>query len=527
MRRASSKSSTIGHAQELFPLIFSHAFGTMVSRNNIPATRKRTRSKNEEEPSSTAKKPRLESSEKSPAAADADAGADLAPASKSAPTANGTLRRGRGLVAKQAAKDAPAITRKAPASKAKPRKQPKQATQQAKDETQTKKNQAPSDSQKSSVYDVPDSGEDELTTAAVVPRSKNQRPSGPGTAGDEVTPTAAANGDEVVKKKRGRPSKKDREDRAKAQNAAASSAKASTNAKTTQRASKSADPGSPSLKPLRNGTGGSDEDAEAKEGPAKRTGRARVAANARLEKHSQMPKGILTPRKEKDAANRVRKNVAFNSNLDEEALDSLATESPSKSARKRREAAEAVEEMQVMGDPKEEEQPSEEGSDNEEDDEVCAICSKPDSEPPNEIVFCDNCDTPVHQECYGLAELPEGDWICRNCSQDDVTLVNDGGPDQLESSVVAREDQRPDIPNFDQHLRSAQRVLLDRCAGTHRIRLHGQDEAYEKAYQLVEQTVVAGEGNSMMVIGARGCGKTTVGYLALVKQYEANFVLVG
>jgi len=40
--------------------------------------------------------------------------------------------------------------------------------------------------------------------------------------------------------------------------------------------------------------------------------------------------------------------------------------------------------------------------------------------------------------------------------------------------------------------------------------MFGQEETYEKAKQLVEQTVVAGEGNSMLLIGPRGCGKTTV-----------------
>lgn len=31
------------------------------------------------------------------------------------------------------------------------------------------------------------------------------------------------------------------------------------------------------------------------------------------------------------------------------------------------------------------------------------------------IVFCGSCNIPVHQSCYGIEQLPEGDWICYNC----------------------------------------------------------------------------------------------------------------
>lgn len=31
------------------------------------------------------------------------------------------------------------------------------------------------------------------------------------------------------------------------------------------------------------------------------------------------------------------------------------------------------------------------------------------------IVFCGNCNVPVHQSCYGIEQLPEGDWVCYNC----------------------------------------------------------------------------------------------------------------
>jgi origin recognition complex subunit 4 len=61
-----------------------------------------------------------------------------------------------------------------------------------------------------------------------------------------------------------------------------------------------------------------------------------------------------------------------------------------------------------------------------------------------------------------------------------------------------------------------QRTLLDKLAGQKRIRLRGHDEEMKKVHQVVEQTVLAGEGNSMLVIGARGSGKTTVSYLETI-----------
>jgi origin recognition complex subunit 4 len=52
--------------------------------------------------------------------------------------------------------------------------------------------------------------------------------------------------------------------------------------------------------------------------------------------------------------------------------------------------------------------------------------------------------------------------------------------------------------------------VLNKITGQKRIKLCGHDEEMQKVHQVVEQTVLAGEGNSMLVIGARGCGKTTV-----------------
>lgn len=164
------------------------------------------------------------------------------------------------------------------------------------------------------------------------------------------------------------------------------------------------------------------------------------------------------------------------------------------------------------------------------DDEACAICSKPDSEPPNEIIFCETCDLAVHQQCYNVPVISEGDWFCKNClrqqkdkEKEKSASVNaevrqSEAPEEEESAedvaakaaAAAARDLAPDIANFEHHLAEMKRVLLGRCTGRQRVRLQGQDEAYDKVHQVVKQTVVAGEGNSMMVIGARGTGKTTM-----------------
>ncbi|KAI1749994.1 origin recognition complex subunit 4 C-terminus-domain-containing protein [Xylaria castorea] len=224
-------------------------------------------------------------------------------------------------------------------------------------------------------------------------------------------------------------------------------------------------------------------------------------------------KGILSPRKRK--AGRPAKTVVFDESeeVESDLPETDATPKPvlipttSKSIFRNVKGTSIILEKNTAKDDAENNEELEEGDDEEEeDDEVCAICSKPDSEPPNEIIFCEVCDTGFHQKCYNVPVVPEGDWICRTCSQEDVLPER---PD-VTGTKATISIEIPEIPNFEQHFQKMRRVLLDRCSGNRRIKLRGQTEAYEKAYQLVEQTVLAGEGNSMMVIGGRGCGKTTM-----------------
>ena len=66
------------------------------------------------------------------------------------------------------------------------------------------------------------------------------------------------------------------------------------------------------------------------------------------------------------------------------------------------------------------------------------------------------------------------------------------------------------LENEPELLTMLQIWILENLTGKRRLPLVNLEGEYRKVHQLIEQTVLAGEGNSMLIIGSRGSGKTTL-----------------
>jgi len=51
----------------------------------------------------------------------------------------------------------------------------------------------------------------------------------------------------------------------------------------------------------------------------------------------------------------------------------------------------------------------------EETPDKCHVCWEGAAYDDNQILYCEGCDVAVHQDCYGVKQVPKGDWYCSPC----------------------------------------------------------------------------------------------------------------
>ncbi|CAG8982252.1 hypothetical protein HYALB_00004486 [Hymenoscyphus albidus] len=336
--------------------------------------------------------------------------------------------------------------------------------------------------------------EKEAEKAKPVPRKKQSL----GDAADH-TSTKTTDVAPVIKRPRGRPRKSDvlkREKIASKQAVREKLSSKTTEQDTNRRRSSRRNEESP-------GPSNSDHEEQ------KSSNRSKKQAKTHLEVPDRVRNVILSPSRGRPGL-ASRKSVTFEHN--ENDLDLGFKDLPrTTSAQKSREGSKSkserdtsnIEDLEVVVDG--------EGvaidDEGEADDAACSICLKLHTRKGNQILFCDGCDKAVHQKCYGVKDIPEGNWFCKDC------IPNHPQIDLIDQSLIpesALQGPWVEIVGFEDQLKRLQRALLDKMTGQTRIKLRGHDEQMQKVYQVVEQTVLAGEGNSMLVIGGRGCGKTTL-----------------
>lgn len=71
---------------------------------------------------------------------------------------------------------------------------------------------------------------------------------------------------------------------------------------------------------------------------------------------------------------------------------------------------------------------------------TCSICGDGEVTPDNQILFCEACNVAVHQMCYGIDEVPEGDYYCVACRH--------FKRDQMNMSIANERNQNPNAPRM-------------------------------------------------------------------------------
>lgn len=123
-------------------------------------------------------------------------------------------------------------------------------------------------------------------------------------------------------------------------------------------------------------------------------------------------------------------------------------------------------------------------------------------------------EAPAQDQSFSLEEYNDGldDLVAMQIHQDLQTNQDPLGVAETIEPVPEYVERMQTLVRSglsdDMHLLTT--VLLEKLSGKRQIPLKGVETEYNKVSHLIEQTVTVGEGNSMLLLGSRGSGKTAM-----------------
>lgn len=134
---------------------------------------------------------------------------------------------------------------------------------------------------------------------------------------------------------------------------------------------------------------------------------------------------------------------------------------------------------------------------------------------------------PGEEQATAGAQEEEDDGMSVDGNSVLGSVLDPTEPSPFNKPPSARKEE-PDAPLLSAFMESGRElnllktIVLDRISGKRPVPLVGLDDPYNAVHQLIEHTVTAGEGNSILLIGARGSGKTALVNKALTEVSKDN-----
>lgn len=124
-------------------------------------------------------------------------------------------------------------------------------------------------------------------------------------------------------------------------------------------------------------------------------------------------------------------------------------------------------------------------------------------------------EDPAEDETIDILEVPESENEAEAIVPANVKKSTDEEnsavtPKKAAARLPQKRKSETGSPFDSAHLRCIQQIALEKITGKRSTPLTELDSEYAKVASIIDQTVTAGESNSMLLIGARGCGKTAL-----------------